>query len=1027
MRPAVRYSLWVLAALLGLCSGLGAWLLPGLASSSIKEILIAKAEKRGVHLQIEHVWLPLRGPLTIDGVSLRDAGTADAAPFARIPRLQIDYQIQGVFSPHIWIEQVTVQAPEFYAVRAEDGHFNLESLLQRLMRPDADDEKSGGGGWRKYLSKHIPDIQVEHLRGGVDLPQKTAVATLAGLDLRHLRVTDASFSLKNKSLVQESARFVLEASAQVQGMDQPILLQGDLTWPGKQGALSLRLPGAMLVQWQGWRVQVGSIQARTDGRVAVQTVHLGRDATPGDAPSLASRFELDVREIDVTLAKEAGPELELPPEFKDKLPTPAKLLLQHITEITVEDPVVVAQRPALPAAPSTTDDDDDEATDPQGLSRDAVATKADSAKAKGKAPAKAGHGETPKNGKVAVAAKDDKSASGDKKAEVADGHIVRDKLAGTFKNGAQRLQTQVQKLQKLLGALPVPLVEIHHGRARFADEAQGQHNELSEVSGRVERKPGQNIVNWQLDFHVAGQGQGRAPAEKAPDPAAAPKGDERKPGEKTRKNPAAAAEGDEHGAAPAATAGDKTNTISGHVDVHTGDAAIKVRLDQLPIAPYAAILPPWISVASNTAFQDVDLSLLYTAQPGRMGIEGKATVSHISAELPRISRQRLQDMSVAASGKLMLDLGQHSLKLQNGELTIGKMHVLIDTSVQHFATAPAFDGSLRIPTVPCQQVVDSVPLGFAPMLEGMQCEGDLSYEIKGSLDTANMASLKFDFDAALQTVRITSMGKFIRFDIFDAPFEHHARQKDGTLYTFNTGPGTDMWTPYEAISQNIVKVLTTTEDGGFFGHRGFSLDSIKNAAIENLKRGRFVRGASTITQQLVKNLFFVEREKTISRKVQEAVITWQIERSLSKPQMMELYLNIIELGPKIYGIKAAAQVYFNRSAAELTLLQAIWLGSIVPNPRGFYHQFRDGKISDSWRSYLCWIGATMLQRDKIAAEEFRRLGSCSVVFGGGPDGSEAPPPDMGLGHEGDPSLQPGETPGGRDGRQAPSVQDDEQP
>jgi hypothetical protein len=288
------------------------------------------------------------------------------------------------------------------------------------------------------------------------------------------------------------------------------------------------------------------------------------------------------------------------------------------------------------------------------------------------------------------------------------------------------------------------------------------------------------------------------------------------------------------------------------------------------------------------------------------------------------------------------------------------------------------------------------------MLDGMTCEGQLSAEAKLALDTGNMNSLKLEWEPALGNVHVTSMGKYIRFDIFDAPFEHHARQKDGSLYTFVTGPGADLWAPLDGISPNFIKVLTTTEDGGFFGHKGFSWESFKNAAIENLKRGRFVRGASTITQQLVKNLFFVEREKTISRKVQEAVVTWQIERSLSKQQMLALYLNIIELGPKIYGIKAASQHYFNRAPGDLSLLQAIWLGDIVPNPRAFYHQYRDGKVSDGTKTTLCWIADVMVKRGKIAEEERRLLGDCGGVFAA----EVAPPPDRGLGHEGDPDVAP---------------------
>jgi membrane peptidoglycan carboxypeptidase len=138
---------------------------------------------------------------------------------------------------------------------------------------------------------------------------------------------------------------------------------------------------------------------------------------------------------------------------------------------------------------------------------------------------------------------------------------------------------------------------------------------------------------------------------------------------------------------------------------------------------------------------------------------------------------------------------------------------------------------------------------------------------------------------------------------------------------------------------------------------------------------------------------------------------------------LELYLNIIELGPKIYGIRDASSHYFARSPSQLTLLQSLWLASIIPNPRAFYHHFRKGAVSDEWRTYLTWIAGKMFERGAVSAEEFARLAATgfAVHFGAGPDGSE--PVDVpSLGHE----VPQGEGEPASPGT-APSVDPDQQP
>jgi membrane peptidoglycan carboxypeptidase len=144
--------------------------------------------------------------------------------------------------------------------------------------------------------------------------------------------------------------------------------------------------------------------------------------------------------------------------------------------------------------------------------------------------------------------------------------------------------------------------------------------------------------------------------------------------------------------------------------------------------------------------------------------------------------------------------------------------------------------------------------------------------------------------------------------------------------------------------------LLTTEDGGFRRHHGFDSEAIKNSIREDLRRKKFVRGASTISMQLAKNLY-LGKEKTLSRKVEEALLTMLLEAKLSKNDLLEIYLNIVELGPGIYGIEQAADYYFDESAKELSLGQALYLASILPDPTRTHFE-PDGRISPRWGEYI---------------------------------------------------------------------------
>lgn len=166
----------------------------------------------------------------------------------------------------------------------------------------------------------------------------------------------------------------------------------------------------------------------------------------------------------------------------------------------------------------------------------------------------------------------------------------------------------------------------------------------------------------------------------------------------------------------------------------------------------------------------------------------------------------------------------------------------------------------------------------------------------------------------------------------------------------------NVWVPIERISPHLQRAVLAGEDARFFEHDGFDWESIEKAWDEAVKEGekeakaegdynpddwipplpKFKRGASTITQQLAKNLYLSE-DRNFLRKGREAVITYFLERELSKKRILELYLNVIEWGDGIFGAEAAARHYFKKSAASLTPAEAAFLAAMVPSPLNVFN------------------------------------------------------------------------------------------
>ncbi len=141
-----------------------------------------------------------------------------------------------------------------------------------------------------------------------------------------------------------------------------------------------------------------------------------------------------------------------------------------------------------------------------------------------------------------------------------------------------------------------------------------------------------------------------------------------------------------------------------------------------------------------------------------------------------------------------------------------------------------------------------------------------------------------------------------------------------------------VWTPLSQISPYVVKAVLIAEDDKFWRHEGFDFEAMKKALEKDIKKGKFRAGGSTISQQLAKNLYLTPSRNPV-RKVKEAILTWRIERNLTKRRIIELYLNVAEWGEGIFGIGVAAWHYYGKPASALGPMEAARLAAVLPNPR----------------------------------------------------------------------------------------------
>jgi hypothetical protein len=380
-------------------------------------------------------------------------------------------------------------------------------------------------------------------------------------------------------------------------------------------------------------------------------------------------------------------------------------------------------------------------------------------------------------------------------------------------------------------------------------------------------------------------------------------------------------------------------------------------------------------------FDSLAFSLNFS-QSNRHLVSLKGTFSFAGLELngTRISTEKVKINHFVSAFKF--NIGSNFLELDSSTVT-----VLNQVRLNPYIRLSAGDHTIiALKILPAswqaQRFFNSLPDGMFTSLKGIQAEGILKYNLNFSVDIDNPDSLFFD-------TRLTSEGfNVIKYGIDDyrminGSFRYQAYDKGRLMASFIVGPDNPDFVSIDQISPFLRAAVMTSEDGSFYFHNGFNSGAFRESIVTNIKEGRFARGGSTITMQLVKNVFLT-RNKTLARKIEEALIVWIIETKnlVSKQRMYEVYLNVIEWGPGIYGANQASHFYFNKRPGDLSLQESVYLASIVPRPKWYKYTFeQNGIMRPFYSNYFNRMKELMVKKEFIAAADTFQV-SPSVMLSG---------------------------------------------
>ncbi len=300
--------------------------------------------------------------------------------------------------------------------------------------------------------------------------------------------------------------------------------------------------------------------------------------------------------------------------------------------------------------------------------------------------------------------------------------------------------------------------------------------------------------------------------------------------------------------------------------------------------------------------------------------------------------------------------------------------------ISELDTEPDLRLVLQLQDVPYASLAAGLPPRILPPEWGIELGGtlDLTVRVGGPLHDRSAWDLGWKGDWSRLSLRSSQVGEEITS--LSGPFTYTIDREGRDPILREMGPADSHYLPLRMINPDLVAAVLVCEDATFYKHGGFDERELREALLENLREGGGGRGGSTITQQVAKNLFLTG-ERTWTRKLQEALLAWRLESTLDKDRILEIYLNLAEWGPGIYGIRDAAHHYFGTSTRQLNTWECIFLATMLPSPvryHGYFHP--GGQVTDRWREHMDLALYRMHHQRYISDEEHAAAQSRTLRF-----------------------------------------------
>jgi hypothetical protein len=421
-----------------------------------------------------------------------------------------------------------------------------------------------------------------------------------------------------------------------------------------------------------------------------------------------------------------------------------------------------------------------------------------------------------------------------------------------------------------------------------------------------------------------------------------------------------------------------------------------------------AIKVPYLDERYNlkASFDSIRLNVANIEKDGsELHIDGYTSISNLKINHPKIASKDVIIKNARFDYRFLL--GDDFISIDStSTMQLNKIKVRPYVSY-NTESDTVYTLKVDIPKMKAQDFIVSLPDGLFTHFQGMEATGNFDYKLDFKFNKNKPNTLVFDSKLNKENLRITKYGE-ADLNKLNGEFVYRAIIQNVMQRPILVGNANPNYTPLDQISPYLKKCVLTTEDPSFFSHRGFINEAFKQSILKNIRTKKFSRGASTISMQLIKNVFLT-REKTLSRKLEEILLVYILEnnRIASKERMLEVYFNIIEWGPNVYGIGEASHYYFQKSPSALNVDECLFLATIIPKPRKFMYQFNDeGNLRDYAVKNQKFLRNLMFRRGLLIPED--TIGILPVYISGNarslikikvPDSTAVPVDSLSLGGE----------------------------